>query len=81
MIRRIPKTIDASIRSWANLAARGTTDLVIPSIIGWTNDDDDKMTFTELRPGNDATDTPNGIQRPDDYDPATNAVVWYRVGP
>ncbi len=81
MIRRIPKDINPAIRSWANLAAMATIDLAIPSIVGWVNDTDDQIVFTELKPGTDASDPANGIQRPDDYDAATNAVVWYKIGP
>ena len=79
MTRRIPAPINSSIRSWTNLAAMPTTDLAIPSIVGWVNDDDGRIYFTELRNGTDASDPANGIMRPDDYDAVTNAVTWYKV--
>jgi hypothetical protein len=71
--------VDNSISSWAELAAVETTGLTVPVLKVWVNAADGTLKATQLRAGTDATDTANGIQRPDDYSDPGNAKVWYQV--
>lgn len=71
--------VDTSITSWAQLAAVPTTILDAGAIKLWVNSADLSFKIVQLRAGTDATDTANGIQRPNDYNAATNAKVWYQT--
>lgn len=71
--------VDASITSWADLAAVSTVDLDVPVIKIWRESATSLYHFTVLLAGTDATDTANGIQRPADYT-ASNQKVWYQQG-
>lgn len=71
--------VDASITSWAELAAVATDDLDVPVIKIWREAATSLYHFTVLLAGTDATDTANGIQRPNDY-AAGNQKVWYQQG-
>jgi hypothetical protein len=71
--------VDASITSWAQLAAVATADLDVPVIKIWREAATSLYHFTILLAGTDATDTANGIQRPNDY-AAANHKVWYQQG-
>lgn len=72
--------VDNSIHTWAQLAAVPTAGLTVPVIKLWFETATALYRVTVLQAGTDATDTANGIQRPDDYDGATNAKVWYQAG-
>lgn len=68
--------INPAVTSWATLAAIGTVTAFKPAVIIWT--DSDMITHaTMLRAGSDATNTAQGIQRPNDFDTVLNAYVWY----
>jgi hypothetical protein len=69
--------VDASIADWTALAAIATTSLSVPQIKVWYDDAAGVVRHSVLKAGTDATDTANGIQRPDDYAPGTNEKVWY----
>lgn len=71
--------VDASITTWAELAAVETEDLAVPVIKIWREAATSLYHFTVLLAGTDATDTANGIQRPADYG-AGNQKVWYQQG-
>lgn len=73
--------IDPAITTWDLLAAVPTTNVAVGAIKLWINAGDAPGAFkiVQLRAGTDATDTANGVQRPNDYDPATNAKVWYQT--
>lgn len=71
--------VDASITSWAELAAVATADLDVPVIKIWREAATSLYHFTVLLAGTDATDTANGIQRPNDY-AVGNHKVWYQQG-
>jgi hypothetical protein len=70
--------VDNTINSWADLAAIPTESLTVPVLKLWVNDADGAFKATQLRSGTNATDTSNGIQRPDDYS-AGNQRVWYQT--
>jgi hypothetical protein len=70
--------VDASITSWAQLAAIPTAGESKPIVKVWVEAGDHAAKTTELRAGTDATDTANGIQRPNDYGPS-NQFVWYQA--
>lgn len=72
--------VDNSITTWAQLAAVATTGLTVPVMKIWFEPATLLFHVTVLRAGIDATDTANGIQRPDDYNAGTNAKVWYQAG-
>ena len=69
--------IDGNITSWADLAAVPTNGLPNGTIKGWVEASTGLARFTRLIPGTDATDTANGIQRPNDYSSPGNLRVWY----
>jgi hypothetical protein len=69
--------VDSEIDSWTELAAIPTTDLPVGTVKIWVNTAEGLMKGTQLLAGTDATDTANGIQRPDDYAAGTNEKVWY----
>lgn len=69
--------VRADITSWALLAAIVTTTLTKPQVVVWVEAATGAAHNTQLRAGTDATDTPNGVQRPTDYNAVTNAYVWY----
>lgn len=71
--------IDAAITTWDQLAALQTTNVAVGAIKIWVNTADLSFKIVQLRAGTDATDTANGIQRPNDYNAATNAKVWYQT--
>lgn len=70
--------VDSSITSWAQLAAIPTAGVAKPIVKVWVEALTLAHKVTELRAGTDATDTANGIQRPDDYGPS-NQYVWYQA--
>lgn len=72
--------VDATITSWADLEAVATAGLAVPVIKIWRESSTSLYHFTVLLAGTDATDTANGIARPNDYNGATNAKVWYQQG-
>jgi hypothetical protein len=71
--------VNAGITSWALLAAVPTNFITTGTTILWTESATGLLRATQLRAGTDATSTPDGVQRPDDYS-ATNERVWYLVG-
>lgn len=71
--------VDPSISSLANLAAIPTTVLTPPVIKVWIESTDLLSQTWILKAGTDAT-IAGSVQRPDDFNPATNAKVWYRAG-
>lgn len=70
--------VDASITSWALLAAIPTAGVAKPIVKVWVDAVTHANRVTELRAGTDATDTANGVQRPNDYGPS-NQFVWYQA--
>jgi hypothetical protein len=71
--------VDTAITSWAELAAVATADLEAGAIKLWINAADGSAKIVQLRTGTDATDTGNGIQRPNDYADPGNTKVWYQA--
>lgn len=69
--------IDPTVNSWATLAAVPTTNLAVGALKIWVDPTTGLLKATQLLAGTDATDTASGIQRPNDYDGATNAKVWF----
>lgn len=80
LVTDTPPVPDESITSWAELAALTTVGLTVPVVKFWLEASTMLYRVTVLKAGTDATDVSNGIQRPDDYDAVTNAVVWYQAG-
>ena len=72
--------VDDTIHTWDQLAAVATVGVTVPTIKIWFETATSLYRVTVLQARTDATDTANGIQRPNDYDPATNAKVWYQAG-
>lgn len=70
--------VDPSITSWAQLAAIPTAGVAKPIVKVWVDAVTHASRVTELRAGTDATDTANGVQRPDDYG-ASNQFVWFQA--
>ena len=60
----------------SSLAAKPTVALPANSVLGIVVDG--LLSFYQLRSGSDDT-TPPGIVRPDDWDSATNAKVWFQI--
>lgn len=65
------------ITSWAELAAVATYGATLPVMLEWYDESVPVLRSVVLRLGSDATDTANGVQRPNDYTTA----VWYQTGP
>lgn len=74
----IPSVFRPDITSWVQLSELVTVGAELPVILEWFDSTFNVMRTTVLQAGTDATDTTLGIQRPVDYDGATNAVVWYQ---
>ena len=72
--------LDLTITTWAELAAVVTSGVGLPFVKIWIEEATGLEHIVRLLAGTDATDTANGIQRPDDYDAASNARIWYQVG-
>ncbi len=70
---------DPAITSWTELAAVPTTNVAVGAIKLWINAADGTFKIVQLRAGTEATNTANGIQRPDDYSNPSNAKVWYQT--
>jgi hypothetical protein len=70
----------SSVHSWANLAALSTVLASVNSIVEWYDTSASLMRTTVLLTSTEATDTSQGMQRPDDYNGSTNAKVWYQIG-
>jgi len=75
-----PVVVNTGITSWAQLAAVTTTTLPLASVIAWVEASTLILIVTQLLAGTDATDTANGVQRPNDFNSSTNAKVWFQVG-
>jgi hypothetical protein len=71
--------VNNDVHSWAELAAVPTVGAAVPTIMLWFETATSLYRVTVLQAGTDATDTANGIQRPDDY-AAANQNVWYQAG-
>ncbi len=71
--------VNNSVHSWADLAAVATTGATVPTIMLWFETATALYRVTVLQTGTDATDTANGIQRPNDYNGASPK-VWYQAG-
>jgi hypothetical protein len=71
--------VDATITSYADLAALSTVGLTPPVIKVWILTAETTVQVWRLLAGTDAT-VSGSIQRPDDYNASTNAKVWYRAG-
>lgn len=69
--------VDPNLDTWAELAAIPTTSMTVGTVKIWVDSSTGILKATQLLAGTDATDTASGIQRPDDYNAATNAKVWY----
>jgi hypothetical protein len=65
------------VTSWDELAAISTAAFPTGYTIYWVEELTGLLRITQLRAGNDATDTPAGIQRPGDYAAPENQRVWY----
>lgn len=70
-------TIDATITSWAELAAMETVTTPVGTAIAWVEASTLILKATVLLTGTAATNTAEGIQRPADYNAGTNAKVWF----
>lgn len=70
--------VNDAVESWADLAALVTLGRALPYTVLWVESSTGLFKVTQLRAGTDATDTANGIQRPNDYG-VGNQVVWYQV--
>ncbi len=70
----------SDVSTWAELAPLFTAGATLPVIIEWYDPIDSVMRTCVLMAGTDPTDTSIGVQRPDDYNGSTNAVVWYQAG-
>lgn len=70
--------VDPAIDSWSDLAAVATTGIAVGALKIWVDASISPgvLKATQLVAGTEATDTANGIQRPDDYNAATNAKYW-----
>lgn len=71
--------VDSSITSWAQLAAVATTALSLGTTKAWVEASTEILKVTVLRASTAATNTSDGLQRPNDYNGATNAKVWHQV--
>lgn len=69
--------VDATITSWAELAAIATTSLTVPVIRVWVEASTGMHHTSQLRASTAADDTANGVARPDDYATTTNEKVWF----
>lgn len=82
-ISSTPNTITSGFRpditSWAELAAIQTQGYAKPVIVIWVESGTNLARTMQLRSGTDATDTANGIQRPNDYSSPSNEYVWYQA--
>lgn len=74
-----PVATNGAISSWATLAAIASTGLAVGTSVAWIDYSSRLLTITQLLAGTDATNTAEGLQRPNDYDGVTNAKVWYQV--
>ncbi len=74
-----PIPVDTTVTTWDELGDLTSAGRVINSILFWVEAATGLLQVVQLRVGTDATDQPNGVQRPDDYNAATNARVWYKV--
>lgn len=72
--------IRSDITSWADLAAVLTLGATKPVILEWYDATVGLTRTVVLQAGTDATDTAQGVQRPDDYDASLNPYVWYQSG-
>lgn len=68
--------VDNTIHHWSNLEAVPTVGTVPDVIKIWVDDDAGIARITQLRTGTDATNTAQGIARPNDYNPAA-PLCWY----
>jgi hypothetical protein len=71
--------IDNSITSWAQLAAVTTVAVAVGTSKAWVEASTLTLKVTQLLAGTVATDTAEGLQRPNDYNASTNAKVWHQV--
>ncbi len=69
--------VDPTISSWDQLAAVPTVGMAVGTIKLWVDSSAGVLRATQLLAGTDATDQPSGVQRPNDYNAATNAKVWF----
>ncbi len=73
----VPPT-DPTVTSWDELGALTTTGRQLNSVLFWVEASTGLLQVTQLRTGSDATDQPNGVQRPVDWS-SENLRVWYKV--
>jgi hypothetical protein len=71
--------IDGAITSWAQLAAIATTSLGVGSTKAWVEASTEILKVVVLRSSTAATNTAEGLQRPNDYNGTTNTKVWHQV--
>lgn len=71
--------VDTSVTSWAQLAAIATTALALGTTVTWVEASTEILKVVVLRSSTAATSTADGLQRPNDYNGATNAKVWHQV--
>ncbi len=69
---------DAGITSLVDLAAVSTISLTVPVIRAWVNVANGTNEVWHLL-ASQATTVDGSIQRPTDFNSATNAKVWYRA--
>ena len=74
-----PVATNNAITSWATLAAITTVGLATGTSVGWVDTLSGVFIVTQLQAGTDATNTAEGLQRPNDYNGSTNAKVWYQA--
>lgn len=71
--------IDATLTSWADLAAVATTGLALGTTRVWVESSTGILKAAQLKASTAATDTASGLQRPSDYNGSTNAKVWHGI--
>lgn len=72
--------LDPDVADWNALAAIPTFGLELPIVKIWIEMATGRRMVTRLLASNADTDTASGVQRPRDYDAATNARVWFSAG-
>jgi hypothetical protein len=69
--------LNPGVTTWAELQALATIGVIgTGTTILWVDSDTGLFKATQLRAGTDATDTANGVARPNDYS-VSNERVWY----
>lgn len=79
LAQRAASGLDPNVRSWSELAAVETAFLPLPIVKIWVESETGMQRTTRLLASTEATNTDNGVQRPNDYGPL-NQRVWFAAG-